>query len=196
MNEIVYDKTHEQAGKNQVLVFVHSRKECAKTARAIRDMALERETLGDSLQEDGASREILQTELLRLFSPSKDFANITVREEEKQELARLVERVPIPVKESVDEPSAKANVLLQAYISQIKLNGFPLLSDMVYVTQSTARLMRCIHEIMLKHGWAGLADRVLNVCKMVDKRMWLSQTPLRQFKGIPEDIIKKMEKKD
>ena len=135
-------------------------------------------------------------ELLRLFSLSKDFANITVREEEKQELARLVERVPIPVKESVDEPSAKANVLLQAYISQIKLNGFSLLSDMVYVTQSTARLMRCIHEIMLKHGWAGLADRVLNVCKMVDKRMWLSQTPLRQFKGIPEDIIKKIEKKD
>ena len=44
MNEIVYDKTHEQAGKNQVLVFVHSRKECAKSARAIRDMALERET--------------------------------------------------------------------------------------------------------------------------------------------------------
>jgi len=43
-----------------------------------------------------------------------------VREEEKQELARLIERVPIPVKESVDEPSAKTNVLLQAYISQVK----------------------------------------------------------------------------
>ena len=165
-------------------------------ARHPRHGARARDPLGDSLQEDGASREILQTELLRLFSLSKDFANITVREEEKQELARLVERVPIPVKESVNEPSAKANVLLQAYISQIKLNGFSLLSDMVYVTQSTARLMRCIHEIMLKHGWAGLADRVLNVCKMVDKRMWLSQTPLRQFKGIPEDIIKKIEKKD
>ena len=448
MNEIVYEKTHAQAGKNQVLVFVHSRKECAKTARAIRDMALERETLGDFLQEDGASREILQTEaestsnkdladilpygfavhhagmtradrtlvedlfsdghiqvlvstatlawgvnlpahtviikgtqvydptkgswvelsmmdvmqmlgragrpgflgradevgegiiitthqelqyylsllnqqlpiesqyiakladnlnaeivlgtvqnareavnwlgytylyvrmlrnpmlygaseaereadplleqrridlvhtaavlldkaalikyerksgqfqptdlgrvaayyyvshttvavyneflkptlsdieLLRLFSLSKDFANITVREEEKQELARLVERVPVPVKESVDEPSAKVNVLLQSYISQIKLDGFSLLSDMVYVTQSAARLMRCIHEIVLKRGWAGLADRVLSLCKMVDKRMWLSQTPLRQFPGIPEDIIKKIEKKD
>ena len=117
-----------------------------------------------------------------------------MREEEKQELARLVERVPIPIKESVDEPSAKANVLLQAYISQIKLDGFSLLSDMVYVTQSTAQLIRCIHEIVLKRGWAGLADRVLNMCKMVDKRMWLSQTPLRQFNGIPEDIIKKIEK--
>ena len=41
MNEIVYDKTHEQAGKNQVLIFVHSRAETVKTARALRDMALE-----------------------------------------------------------------------------------------------------------------------------------------------------------
>ena len=96
MNEIVYDKTHEQAGKNQVLVFVHSRKECAKMARAIRDIALERETLGDSLQEDGASREILQTELLRLFSLSKDFANITMREEEKQELVASSSAFPSP----------------------------------------------------------------------------------------------------
>ena len=36
MNEICYEKLLEQAGKNQVLVFVHSRKETAKTARALR----------------------------------------------------------------------------------------------------------------------------------------------------------------
>ena len=36
-----------------------------------------------------------------------------LREEEKLELAKLVERVPIPVKESLDEPTAKINVLLQ-----------------------------------------------------------------------------------
>ena len=135
-------------------------------------------------------------DLLRLFALSSDFANISVREEEKQELARLIERVPIPIKENVDEPTAKTNILLQAYISQLKLEGYSLLSDMVYITQSAARLMRCIHEIVLKRGWAALADRVLNFCKMIDRRMWLAQTPLRQFNGIPEDIIKKIEKKD
>jgi len=135
-------------------------------------------------------------ELLRLFSLSKDFSALAVREEEKQELMRLIERVPIPVKESVDEASAKCNVLLQAYISQLKLDGFSLISDMTYITQSAARLMRCLHEIVLKRGWAALAERVLNFCKMIDRRMWLSQTPLRQFRGIPEDIIKKIERKD
>ncbi len=38
---------------------------------------------------------------------------MVVREEEKMELAKLLERVPIPVKESLDEPTAKINVLLQ-----------------------------------------------------------------------------------
>ena len=36
-----------------------------------------------------------------------------VRDEEKLELAKLLDRVPIPVKESLDEPAAKINVLLQ-----------------------------------------------------------------------------------
>lgn len=32
-------------------------------------------------------------------------------------------------------PSSQINVLLQAYISQLKLEGFALMADMVYVTQ-------------------------------------------------------------
>ena len=43
--------------------------------------------------------------------------------QEKLELSKLLERVPIPVKEGPDEPAAKINVLLQAYISQLKLEG-------------------------------------------------------------------------
>jgi len=35
--------------------------------------------------------------------------------QEKLELAKLLERVPIPIKESVEEPAAKINALLQAY---------------------------------------------------------------------------------
>jgi pre-mRNA-splicing helicase BRR2 len=60
-------------------------------------------------------------EIFRLFSLSGEFKNIHVREEEKMELQKLVGRVPIPVKEGIDEPSAKVNVLLQAYISRLKL---------------------------------------------------------------------------
>jgi pre-mRNA-splicing helicase BRR2 len=40
MNEICYEKVMERAGKHQVLIFSHSRKETARTAKIIRDMAL------------------------------------------------------------------------------------------------------------------------------------------------------------
>lgn len=62
MNDIVYEKVMEHAGKNQILVFVHSRKETGKTARAIRDMCLEKDTLGLFLKEGSASTEVLRTE--------------------------------------------------------------------------------------------------------------------------------------
>ena len=136
-----------------------------------------------------------EIELFRVFSLSGEFRNITIREEEKLELQKLMERVPIPIKESIEEPSAKVNLLLQAYISQLKLEGLALMSDMVYVTQSASRLMRAIFEIVLVRGWAQLADKVLSLCKMIDRRMWQSMSPLRQFKKIPEEVIRKMEKK-
>lgn len=79
------------------------------------------------------------TELCRLFSLSEEFKYVTVRQDEKMELAKLLDRVPIPIKESLEEPSAKINVLLQAYISQLKLEGLSLTSDMVYITQVVVR---------------------------------------------------------
>ena len=83
-------------------------------------------------------------ELFRVFALSNEFKLIRVRQEvsviirshtrwhlittfrrlqEKLELGKLLERVPIPVKEGVEEPASKINVLLQAYISQLKLDG-------------------------------------------------------------------------
>jgi len=58
MNEITYEKVVEQAGKNQVLIFVHSRKETAKTGKEIRRMAEENDTLGKFMKEESASQEI------------------------------------------------------------------------------------------------------------------------------------------
>lgn len=52
------------------------------------------------------------------------------------------------------------NVLVQAYISQLKLDGFALVADMVYVTQSAGRLFRALYEIVLRRGWASLAEKV------------------------------------
>src|SRR3569833_3673906 len=64
MNEITYLKVLEHVGtnRNQMLVFVHSRKETAKTARYVRDKALELETINQILKHDAGTREILKEE--------------------------------------------------------------------------------------------------------------------------------------
>lgn len=61
-----------------------------------------------------------EIELFRVFSLSGEFKNIAVREEEKLELHKLMERVPIPIKESIEEPSAKVTVKLFLYFSSLE----------------------------------------------------------------------------
>jgi len=121
-------------------------------------------------------------DLFRLFSFSSEFKQIPIREEEKQEIAKLMVKVPIPIKGSIEEPSSKINILLQSYISQFKIDGYAISSDMVYISQSAGRIMRALFEICSKRGWAQLSLIILNVCKMIEKRMWSTMTPLRQFK--------------
>ena len=54
--------------------------------------------------------------------------------------------------------------------------------------------MRCLFEVCLRRGWAGLTDKALMLSKCVIRRQWGSQTPLRQFKGIPVEILSKVGK--
>ncbi|CCG83995.1 protein of unknown function [Taphrina deformans PYCC 5710] len=135
-------------------------------------------------------------ELFRVFSLSDEFKYIPVREDEKLEMAKILERVPVPVRESPDEPACKINVLLQAYISRLKLDGFALVADMVYVTQSAGRIIRSIFEICLKRGWSQVARLALDMCKMVERSLWSTRSPLAQFRECPTDVLRKLERRE
>lgn len=71
MNEVCYEKVLDQVSKdNPVMVFVHSRKETAKTAKFLRDMALEREQQTQFINPTGASRVILEQETANISDPN------------------------------------------------------------------------------------------------------------------------------
>ena len=135
-------------------------------------------------------------EVFKVFSKCAEFRNITVREEDKMEIKKLLENVPIPIKEGAEDPPTKINCLLQAYISQLKLDRFTLSSDTAYISQSAARLMRAMFEVTLSKRWASLTNIILETCKEIEQRMWACSCPLRQFKKVPSEIIKKLEKKN
>ena len=68
LNEICYEKVIERAGKHQILIFSHSRKETARTAKIIRDMALAQDQLSLFLKEDSESKEILMSQVQKCDS--------------------------------------------------------------------------------------------------------------------------------
>eukprot|EP00871_Galdieria_phlegrea_P002639 jgi/Galph1/3376/GphlegSOOS_G2035.1 len=150
-----------------------------------------------SIYSENVTPHLTEVDLCRLLTLSSEFRFLRVREEEKLELERLAERTPIPIKESLEEPTAKANVLLQSYISKLKLEGLALAADAVYISQSAGRLARALFEIALRRRYAQVALRCLNLAKAIDRRMWpYSHTPLRQFSNVlSEDVLKRIERK-
>ncbi|KAK9172680.1 U5snrp Brr2 SFII RNA helicase (sec63 and the second part of the RNA) [Cryptosporidium meleagridis] len=154
-----------------------------------------------------------EIQLFRLFSTCNEFKFLLVRNEEKIELEKLVDKVPIPIQgvgsSNVDgndnignmvdiDTFTKVNVLLQLYITGSRwINAkLTLLSDLHFIAQSAPRIFRAIFNLAIKRRWPTLARRSLKIATMIERRSWEAMLPLRQFKGISEEVVKRLEKKD
>lgn len=61
LNEILYEKVIERAvSSTQILVFVHSRRDTVRTAKALREMAFVKDQLRIILRPDSESKKILE----------------------------------------------------------------------------------------------------------------------------------------
>ncbi|OQR84785.1 hypothetical protein ACHHYP_12807 [Achlya hypogyna] len=148
------------------------------------------ETFNDLL-----ARDMDDATVLNVICSSTEFEQVKVRDDELAELDKMKRTCKIPVKGD-NTSSGKANILLQAYISNAsqRLASFTLISDTNYVAQNGSRVTRALFEICLKKGWPLAAERVLNVAKAIDQRFWWTQSPLRRFAGVlPLDAIARME---
>ncbi|XP_059178780.1 activating signal cointegrator 1 complex subunit 3-like [Physella acuta] len=134
--------------------------------------------------------------ILNLVSNAQEFEQIKLREDEMEELDRLnsdgCEVIVIGGKENTH---GKVNILLQSYISRTNVESFSLVSDMAYVAQNAGRIMRALFEVALKNGNPLLAAKLLEMCKMVDKRIWNYENPLRQFSTLSHEILTKLEQR-
>ncbi|CDR96330.1 U5 small nuclear ribonucleoprotein [Babesia bigemina] len=145
---------------------------------------------------DNMKADLSDSDILKVFSASAEFKYIPVRDEEKVELAGLMEKVPIPVRGQGQEGTSKVAVLLQSYISRFDLDGYALVSEMTFITQNAGRIIRALYEIALNNAWSQLAQRLFDLGKMVERRMWSVMLPLRQFKSLPEELVLKLERND
>ena len=132
-------------------------------------------------------------EILSLFSKSKEFENMIVRPEEKYEMKILLNKVPIPVKESLDDIGCKPNVLLQSFISRLHMDGLSLNADMGFIKQNSTRLIQAIFQISKMKKLSRVSDLILNISLYIEKRVWITETPLRQL-NLKPDILKQIER--
>eukprot|EP01126_Amoeba_proteus_P012623 TRINITY_DN1519_c1_g1_i3.p1 TRINITY_DN1519_c1_g1~~TRINITY_DN1519_c1_g1_i3.p1 ORF type:complete len:1370 (-),score=289.41 TRINITY_DN1519_c1_g1_i3:112-4221(-) len=134
--------------------------------------------------------------LFDVFSQVREFQNIIVRDDEQEELRFLENDVCVlKVRGGSENSSGKVNILLQTYISRFTIESFSLVSDMSYVSQNSDRIFRALFEISRSNGWVRLATRLLNMCKMVDKRLWSSGHPLAQFDLLSPTLLNKLVEK-
>lgn len=53
--------------------------------------------------------------------------------------------------------------------------------------------MRALFEIALRKRWPAMTYRLLNLCKVLDKRLWGWAHPLRQFSTLPTTVLSRLE---
>ncbi|KAJ2800857.1 Pre-mRNA splicing, partial [Coemansia furcata] len=134
-------------------------------------------------------------DVLQAFAHSDEFRQLAVRADERVEVSRLAERVPVPVRDSADSPAAKAAVLVQAYVARLNLPGFALAADLAYVAAAAGRIFRALFEMSKARGWARAAKEALAWARMVDRRTWTAESPLRQLgRACPPELLRSVER--
>ncbi|CAH2252491.1 activating signal cointegrator 1 complex subunit 3 isoform X1 [Pelobates cultripes] len=135
-------------------------------------------------------------DILAIVSKAEEFEQIKVRDEESEELEHLIDNYcELPVAGGVENGYGKINILLQTYIGRGEIDNFSLISDSAYVAQNAARIVRALFEIALRKRWPAMTYRLLNLSKVIDKRLWGWASPLRQFSILPPSVLSKLEEK-
>ncbi|XP_077383335.1 activating signal cointegrator 1 complex subunit 3 isoform X2 [Festucalex cinctus] len=137
-----------------------------------------------------------EADILSIVSKAEEFEQLKVREEEMEELEQMLcNYCELPAAGGVENGYGKVNILLQTYISRGDVDSFSLISDLSYVAQNAARIVRALFEIALRKRWPAMTYRLLTLCKVIDKRLWGFAHPLRQFSNLSHIVLNRLEEK-
>ncbi|ABN64909.2 DNA-directed DNA polymerase [Scheffersomyces stipitis CBS 6054] len=139
---------------------------------------------------------VTEADVLSMISMSSEFDSIKFREEESEELKKLLENdSPCQIAGDVESTQGKTNILLQAFVSQATIKDSALISDSNYVAQNSARICRALLLVGINRRWGTFMKIMLSICKSIDKRIWAFEHPLSQF-DLPETVLRNIRAKN
>ncbi|XP_021940877.1 activating signal cointegrator 1 complex subunit 3-like isoform X3 [Zootermopsis nevadensis] len=111
--------------------------------------------------------------IIGILSKAPVFSNIQVKEVEADELRHMKDKYCnlVPLNEN-NEVSNMVIILLQTYLLGGKVQSSGLRRDQDFIVKKTGSLARAMFEVSLSKRNAALADRCLQVAKMVEKGVW------------------------
>lgn len=132
--------------------------------------------------------------VLSTVSKSGEFDGIKSRQEELEELEKVARKAHIPIKSTLDTAEGKTNLLIQSWIQQFVFKDASLGSDLNYVAQNSARIIRAFFLLALSRRWGNLSQRILSLDKAINRRLSADSHPLLQFE-LQAPIIRQLESK-
>lgn len=126
---------------------------------------------------------------MTIIASANEFHQLRVRDEELDELRKLHDRMPRPVRnfqvsqDSADETSVhwKVTTLLKAFICRLRVECHSLAADMNHVVQNAPRICRALFEVELQRGHPNSTYTFLTLCKCMEHCCWNFEHPLLQF---------------
>lgn len=135
-----------------------------------------------------------ESEILAMMANAQEFEQLKVRDDEMDELDEITRNYcEVSVQGGSENLHGKVNILMQTFLSRGSVKSFSLISDMSYITQNAVRIARALFTMVLRNNNAILTGRLLLMSIMFERQMWDFESPVRQFRSIPGDVIEKIE---
>merc|ERR1719233_1067363 len=129
-------------------------------------------------------------DLLRALCDTKEYEELPVRHNEDKLNEELAGLVPWPVDDySMDEPSAKANLLFQAHFARLPLPISDYITDTRSVMDQAIRICQAMIDITAASGWLEVTLKTMNLLQMIVQGRWLTDSTLMNLPGLNPQLI-------
>ena len=123
--------------------------------------------------QDNLTPNMSNAEAIQMLVDSTEFESLPVRHNEDILNTELAKSCPNEVNQyTMDSPHTKANLLLQAHMSQLQLPCTDYLTDTKTVMDNALRVLQAMIDVCAESGWLAATLRVISLLQQIVQARW------------------------